>query len=528
MPDALHFVNVVPGKLGADGKTARKALRSHVMKNYRYRQRLELMQRHTDIVLIPSSAPGRDVSTSVERGQTANGIACTEDHGSSHAVSEVSRDGLQVHESDIADEKSQTCGSVAPNSPMITMDNILGTEARPRDRSLEVTRATHHEFTLILPQLLHSPSVFRSILLNAFIEGFFPSRGPNCSVLVAGFDQWLNTRSAAMEQSSDSIGLLSLGDAIKDKRLTTEGQRRQVMAVQSLRRELYKPGDCLQVTFLVAINLFISGLFRVTSSGLTGCSSHIGGLTAVLQAHIQEPDAPALTPVVTKHYHLPLLMDALINRKALSVSTRIIDIHEDTAPGSVKALMQLASHLTGLLGAISLRSEKTKKRFHSIDAAPLRVTGCALAGNFDKWLQAYEETAFRRRPAPLKFRSFLDANILGLYWSSRLLLADSLYQLHNVSPRTGVHDADASQRYKDEADTYATHLVETALAVQIYEGSNLSRAFAARAPLHFASRWWEKSADKIRLRSVLEFESRLRLDLPSIDWDTLLYWSTLR
>lgn len=525
MPNSLHFVNVIPGKLGADGKTARKALRSHVMKNYRYRQRLELVQRHTDIVLIPSGAPAQVIRTSVEREQPANRIARNTDHEICHIGSESPRDGLGSHENTSADERSPIYDPVTSDSSTISTDKVLGAEAQLRVQSHQVTVVTNYELTLLLPQLLQYPSVFRKALLNAFIKDFFPSRDWSCSVLETGFDQWLNTSSPAMEHSNDSIGLLSLGDTTKDKRLTTEGQRRQVLALQSLRSELCKPGVSLQVAFLSALTLCISGLFSATSSGLTGCISHIGGLTALLQAHIEEPNAPALTPVVKKHYHLPLLMDALMNRKALSVSRRIIDIHGDTAPGSVEALMQLATHLTGLLGAISLRSEKSTKRFHKTNAAPLRVTGFSLARDFDKWLQTYEEAAFRYRRAPLKFGSFLDANILGLYWSCRLLLAKSQYQLHETFPGICEHDTDASQRYRDEADIYATYLFETALAVQIYEGSNLSKAFAARAPLHFAVQWWKKSGDEMRLRSVLEFESRLRLNMPSIDWDTLLYWS---
>jgi hypothetical protein len=157
----------------------------------------------------------------------------------------------------------------------------------------------------------------------------------------------------------------------------------------------------------------------------------------------------------------------------------------------------------------------------------LQTQASTIAREFDEWLQAYEEPGPRYRQSPLEFFSFLDANMLGLYWSARLLLAQSRDRLQMMQSLNYSYDVDNPQRYKNEADMYATHLLNSAMVINKYEGSTLSKAFAIRASLHFAREWWTFSADKTRLQTTLRLERRLRSNLPGIDWDTVLYWSFL-
>jgi len=117
--------------------------------------------------------------------------------------------------------------------------------------------------------------------------------------------------------------------------------------------------------------------------------------------------------------------------------------------------------------------------------------------------------------------------MLGLYWCARLLLAENQYRLQLIQSLDSSDGADYIPCYKEEADMYATYLIDTAVAVDQYEGTPLSRDFAMRAPLHFARQWWTLSADQMRLQSTLDLETRLRADLPEIDWETLLYYSFL-
>lgn len=375
----------------------------------------------------------------------------------------------------------------------------------------------------VIPPTLLSPAASRGPLLQAFIHGFFPSQDWTCPILADGLNQWAVAKCPSMQLVSDAVGLMQLGVASRDQRSLTEGQRRQVPAVQSLRSELCRPGVSFQNVSCTAVNMMISGLFSATSSGASGCDSHIYGLTAILQAHSRQPDVEPLAPLLLKHYHRLILMHALINRKSISISDRILGADEEGKPGSVEALIRLCSRLPSLMEATSPQFGEVIER----DMHHLQVMASTLAGDLDGWLQSYEQSGFRYRRSPLEFLSFVDADILGLYWSSRLLLAESRYQLQKVQLSGRTDEPDAVQSYKDEADMYAIYLFDAATAMDKYEGSTLSKAFAMRAPLYFASQWWTLSADRARLQSTLEFKSRLQSELSQIDWDTLLYWSFL-
>ena len=196
-------------------------------------------------------------------------------------------------------------------------------------------------------------------------------------------------------------------------------------------------------------------------------------------------------------------------------------------PGSVEDLIRLSLRLPGLMEATSNRFDKVFDEGPGSETQALQALASTLAGELDDWLQAYEEPIVRNRPAPCEFLGSVDANMLGLYWSVRLLLAESrdrLQMMQSVYPSDDVHN---QQCYKDEADMYATLLLGTAITIDNWEGPALSKAFVMRAPLHFARNWWTFSADKERLDVTLRLERRLRAGLPQIDWDTLLYWSFL-
>lgn len=526
MPASYKFVHVQEGKSGTNEGATRKAVRSHVMKNYRRRQRQEYAQQRAPPVIELRSDFSDVLSLNVGHIQEVDGSLCGA-HSRCETCCCCTGKALEtathhIHERDESNQKFLSSRPTAPSSVASTAYDDVESVPLSDDKRHMIMRYSSKGITAI-SQTLRSPALYRTLLLQAFVEGFFPSHDQTSPVLVGGLNRWVVAKCPAIELINDANGLMQLGTTCQDQGLITEGQRRQVLAVQSLRSDLCKPGFSYRNASCTVINIMVSGLYSATSAGAAGCVSHIAGLTALLHAHSRDPTAEALAPQLLKDYHRMTLMHALINRKAITASDAILERCLGGAPGSVESLMQLSSRLPRLLEASSPRYRKAS---HRNEVASLQVLASLLAKEFDVWLQDYEKPGFRYRRSPLEFLSFVDANILGLYWCSRLLLAECSAQLQSIADSgRGSQRSEVIHCYEDEADMYAAYLFDAAVAIQKYEGSALSKAMAVRTPLYFAGKWWLRSGDRRRLQKVLDMESRMRSDLPAIDWDTVLYWS---
>jgi hypothetical protein len=529
MSGELHFINVAAGKPETKEQIAQKALiRSHVMKHYRQKEREKKIRRHelSDRASCDDASRVSDCQTG--HSQASGGTEKCAD-GSRHECCRLhhlhSKDDVHIPATDELIEQHSAICCVTSESSRSPADSAPGSIIFPWDQRAANIYALSQGKTA-LPAILHSQAAVRGPLLQAFVQGFFPSQEWSRPALVEGLNHWAAGKSQSTQLIIiDAIGLMQLGVASHDQRLFTEGRRRQVLAVQGLRADLCKPDVSLWKASCTAITIICSGLFRATSSGSAGCAGHIAGVTAILQAHSQHPNAEPLTLQLRKHYHRLILMHHLINGTAISVDDRILGADQKAMSGSVAALVRLASGLPSLLEATSYMFDKGFEQASESETQALQALASTLAEEFDEWLQAFEKPGFKYRRSPLEFPTFVDANMLGLYWCARLLLAESQYRLQLIQSLDSSNDADYLPCYKEEADMYATYLLETAMAVDQYEGTLLSRAFAMRAPLHFARQWWTFSADQTQSELTLDLETRLRADLPETDWETLLYYS---
>jgi len=527
MSGSMHFIDAVPGKSDVEKQTAQRALiRSQAMRHYRRQQRKTDIQQHAATIVASCNDSLCVPDTLTSHDQVAGSLGdCAEclSHGRLHHIQTQDEE----HRNRMSPPKAKHCmvSCVTPDSSRCvaeTPDSIVSSHDHQDEgmHSLRREKAT-------IPLEIFSPATWRQAFVVSFAQNFFPSQEWTSPVLFARLAQWGGGKNLSMQHINDALAMMQSGVALQNRCMLIEGQQRHVLAVRSLRAEICRPGVSIEKISCAAINIMGCELYTATTSGLNGCVIHIAGVTAILQAHSRQSNAEPLTPRLRRNFHRLILMHHLITAKTISISDRVLGVDTEVTPGSVEALMQLCSRLPGVMEATSYQFDRVFDEGPSSEVQTLHILTSSLAEEFDKWLQAYESPGFRYRRAPLQFHSFVDANMLGLYWSARLLLAkcgDQLLMMQSLNPPCDVDDI---QCHKKEADMYATYLLEAAMAIDRYEGTTLSKAFAIRAPLHFARGWWNFSADKTRLEETLNLEGRLQSDLPGIDWDTLLYWSFL-
>ena len=529
MSGALQFINNLAGNSDAEERDAQKALvRSHAMKYFRRQQRKEELRHHARRVVTLRDNIPRVCSIRTDHGQVACDLGNCADC-SPHERCDLHpiqpQDDVLWYKTLPSGDKDLATSYATPESSEYsaeTPNSLISSHDRPNE-----SPHFHSQGGIPMPPQIHSTSAWRGPFFVDLVRGFFPLQHWTSPVILEGMKQWTDVKSLPMERINDAICLVNTGVARQDQRMLMEGQKRQILAVQSLRAEISRPDVSIEGVSCAAISIMCTGVFSATSSGIAGCRMHIAGVTAILQAHSRQSNGEPLTPQLRNQFHRLILMHHLINGKAITLSDRMLGLDQGANPGSIRALLQLSSRIPSL-------TEATSQQFDNIfsegpGGAPqaLQARASMLAREFDEWFKAYEEPGPRYRRVPLEFQSFLDANMLGLYWTARLLLAQSRDRLQMMQCLDLSYQVDNPHCYKDEADMYATYLLNSTMVINRYEGPPLSKAFAMRGPLHFAREWWTFSADKARLRATVNIERRLRANLPGIDWDTVLYWSFL-
>jgi hypothetical protein len=454
----------------------KRAVRSHAMKDFRRRQR----EGNTPLRAIVSGAP-----------------------------------------EDSRSERDRQCAT--KNIPHTVKYTTSNTTARSLRTSIESIA------TLTIPVSISSSPVSRMPLLQAVVEGFFPQSVWNCRALTEGFKYWATPRSSTMQQINDSVGLLQLGISCKNEGLVLEGQRRQLLAVRLLGNELRKDGICNKTASHATVTLMVSEMFAAVSSGPTGHVAHLAGLTSILEAQVSRLGAHTLDASVLKHYSRLMLMQSLIDRKAIDAGQAALTNQMSFAPGTIEALLILGLRLPHVLESTDLlRSGKPQDRAR-FDSKEVLETAVCLDERCNNWFLDYELRQTENRRGPSDFHSFLDGNALCLYWCLKLLLLECLEYLKGLADTRAIQAVQRRQTpplsWSMQADIYANMLLDACQVIQNFNGSALSIALCIRAPLHFARSRWSRLADGARAQEALALETRFKLETSSFDWDVLLHWS---
>jgi hypothetical protein len=336
---------------------------------------------------------------------------------------------------------------------------------------------------------------------------------------------WSIARSPATLHINDAVGLTHFGFLGQDRQLMMEGRKLHVKAVSSLRREVNDPAMPIEIRASAVISMMLSEAYSATSSGLTGCAIHLSGVTALLHTHLSHPDARPIDRGVLSQYNRLILLQGLIHRRAIHLDERLTRYEAEFVPGSIGELLYLGLRLPPVIEATD-RCDKESLALEdlgTISTLPI-PEALSLGLKLDTWLRDYEAGGFRYQKFPLRFRSQVDANVLGLYWSIRLLLAEFLYVWNSTGAST-VTAGRAAHLAQREASVYANLLRETAAIAWDTDSAPLSKAITMRCPLHFAKLWWVRLGEKSEVQAIEVMEHQLRTELPGMEWIALLYWS---
>jgi hypothetical protein len=529
MTVSLQFVNVssaTNGQPRALSVVDQRAIRSQAMRDYRRRQR--------EAATTSFQSSQTAVSTHIQRGASVAdrsdpGIETPEDESPGTSLTESdSCNNSRTGQANLSIVRSRfkstavSCSAVSRSPQDPTERSDCADEryhSRLRNKQYLAQR------TLPVPRTLRSPAMIRGPMLQSYIEAFYPSCIWSNPQMIGVLSKWSIARSQATLHINDAVGLTHMGLTSKDQQLVMEGRKRHVIAASSLRRELNDSTTPIEIVSSAVISMMMAEMYSATSSGLTGCATHLTGVTAILHAHFSGPNARPVDEQVLRQYYRLILVQGLIHRKPTVFHRRLTPSEDDYTPGSIEALIQLGLNLPGLMELADNRTSPDQSRQVHIGETTLPIPlALDLGLKFDNWIREYEKDGFRYRQAPLEFRSPVDGNVLGLYWSLRLLLAECLYLLNSSDAQANTREH-ATRLAKSEASMYATLLVETAAVFRNLDGAMLSKATGMRAPLHFAKQWWMRLADKSKIHAVDVMEHRLQADLLGIEWISLLYWS---
>ena len=521
MTISLQFVNVGTasgGQQGALSTTDRKAVRSHAMKDFRRRQR---EARKT------SSASVTDGNSGQAPGSCPSGTPCPTPDDKPLQWIDLSHRFREGH-----DKTPPTSSQNQTTLPCVKCGACHDSASRParsddccNDYTLQKRSLTRRVPPKSIPEAINSPAMFRGHFFQSYIEVYYPSCIWSNPRMIGTLRTWSVARSQAMLHINDSVGLSHFGYLGRDQRLSLEARKLHVVAANSLRREIDDPTKAIEIRASAVINMMMTEMYSATASGLAGCATHLAGTTALLHAHLSQPNARPIHAGILSQYTRFILVQDLVHRKATPLDKRLVDYEDEFSPGSIEALINLGLSLPRLLEA---SDRKGNRRPSLQERNPLSTSftlECISLGlRLETWLQDYEKGGFRYRKSPLVFRSPVDANVLGLYWSLQLLLAECLYLLNSAGSSTSTRQS-AAQMAKREANMYAALLLETAQVVQGLDGSAVGKATSVRAPLLFAKQWWMRVGMVKEVHTAEVIEHKLRTQLLGIEWITLLYFS---
>lgn len=166
------------------------------------------------------------------------------------------------------------------------------------------------------------------------------------------------------------------------------GRKRHALASSLLRADLSRCRSSDEGVIAAAQDLLSCEIYTSVSSGLHGCSVHLKGLTALVDKALQIPGQSTFKPFLTMQYCHANVMYGLVSRRGAPEVKHQPGV-EDSPPGSVWRLMEIAKSLTRMLG------ESDRVCTYAIDSEPTtRGTQKRLSSlevGMVAWLKQYEQ-----------------------------------------------------------------------------------------------------------------------------------------
>lgn len=518
MTVSLQFVHVgtaSDGHQGALSTVDQRAVRSQAMKDFRRRQR-EAKKTQLSIHVPDGCPPGN--RGPAKDAQPLQWIDLS--HRFREGPDKTSPSSRQSQSSSFPPLPCAKCGACHDLASESDRGSDCCNDCMPKEQTL-----SRQAPQVSVPEAINSPAMFRGHFFQSYIEVYYPPCIWSNPRMIGTLSTWSVARSQAMLHINDSVGLSHFGYLGKDQGLALEARKLHVVAANSLRREIADTTTAIEIRASAVINMMMTEMYSATASGLAGCATHLAGTTALLHAHLSQPNARPVHAGILSQYTRFILVQDLVHRKATHLDKRLVDYEDEFTPGSIEALIHLGLSLPRLIEASDCRDIKHPSLEEDDPSCASLILECiSLGRQLETWLHDYESEGFRYKKSPLVFRSPVDANVLGLYWCLRLLLAECLYLLNSAGSPTTTRRR-AAQLSKREANIYAALLLETSQVVQGLDGSAMGKATSVRAPLLFAKKWWTRIGMRKEVHAAEVIEHQLRTQLPGIEWITLLYFS---
>lgn len=393
------------------------------------------------------------------------------------------------------------------------------------------------EHGLMIPDTIHSPIFQRIKGVENCIHTLFLRKDWTSPNVVGLMSRWVVPLNTPMGLGNDSIALLNLGCSFNDDRLLLEGRKRHLATVQALRQELQKPKIAFEGVLATALDLLFCEVYRPVASVLDSdtWTRHLAGLSAVMKISERQADSQISGTWLSLLYGQMDLVHALVHRRPMLFGEERLRSHVRTAyPGSVDALLQISGRLPVLL-----QSTDQLRDSNGADRNDITITRrhlFMLEESLFCWLTRFKpSTAVLKACAaspsettsePLIFDTYLEGMTMNFYWVNKLLIAECLLDLERLHPLDPPDSNNStSQDFSAEAERFAALLCRSIPSMAECCGGLISKGLAMRAPLHFASRWYEKSGYVNGLMWCEEVESQLKTEMCWLNWDALLPWS---
>lgn len=386
----------------------------------------------------------------------------------------------------------------------------------------------------VIAAVIRSPIFYRMKGVENCIHTLFPRGDWNSPAVVGMMSRWVVPLNTPMGLGNDSIALLNLGCSFGDDRLLLEGRKRHLATVRALRQELQQPKMDFEGVLATAMDLLFCEVYRPVASVLDSetWTRHLAGLSAVMKMSERQPGSAISGSWLSLIYGQMDLVHALVHRQPMLFGQESLRSRFRIAsPGSVDVLLQLSGGLPVLLQATDrMRATKGEDK-----AEVFRIWQSLLhlEDSLFCWLAKFKPSspvlkACAAPPSettsePLTFCTYFEGMALNFYWVNKLLICQCLLDLEDLLPADS--PASKGQDFAAEAERFAALLCRSIPGMAECCGGMVSKGLAMRAPLHFASRWYEKSGYAEGLDWCREVEDRLRAELKWLNWDALLPWA---
>lgn len=397
-----------------------------------------------------------------------------------------------------------------------------------------------------MPKSPSSENVNRLALVETLAIFYFGREAKPSIYHKAAVSFWSRPQTRTTQVSTDAISWLSAASMSADPAALRKGQIVLLDVVQRIKFFLQKLPTSYDNIFGAAHTVMFCEIFKDTSSGPSAWRVHLDGLNAVLGPNDARarPSSQHRFMLRTQLSHLKLIR-ALIDRRRIAAdvprpSVLMVPMPE---PGNVRFLLQLAYHLPELLDhATKARVQMQPSIIH------VRIRTACLQHQLDLWLADYKKMQQRSSntkkrslipgeigpglcPSRIEshltgsngFASAIDGLTYALFWTCMLLVREAIHYTDGHDHGTAIRNCECSR----DIDECADLLLDCLPYLWQSQNGILGKAFAIRAPVHFATEWYRQAENALKSQACQVAEKCYRDQVPFIEWDALLPWSFL-